>query len=425
MNRTVQPGSRCGSAEIPASKSRAHRVLICAVISETPAELTCRGISRDIEATIACLREMGHEIRLEGDRITVLPGGREIREPVLLCCGESGSTLRFLLPVAGAMGLTGEFVMEGRLPERPLQPLWDVLCEKGMTLEQAGNRLRFSGRIAPGEYRIPGNISSQYISGLLFALPLLEGESRLTVTGNMESADYIAMTEEAEAQFGIEIGKEAEGRYLIPGRRPEGREGVPAPIRMEAESDWSSAAFFLCLGAFSERGVQVRGMNPISRQGDRRILELLTGFGARVETRETGILVRRGKLRGQRINAAGIPDLVPVLAAVAAAAEGETVIDHAERLRLKESDRLRSTTEMLRRMGADIEETADGLRIRGRSRLAGGTVSSFRDHRIAMSAAVAASACEGPVTVLDAECTEKSFPGFWDLLEGMEKEAGT
>ena len=431
MTETILPGPRRGSVSIPASKSRAHRLLICSALRGRPRELICEGISKDIEATAACLREMGSRVEIGGDRIRVSPDTEARREGVTLRCGESGSTLRFLLPVAGAMGLAGEFVLEGRLAERPLQPLWDVLCEKGMRLSLEGRRLSFSGQLRPGTYEMPGNISSQFVSGLLFALPLLTGESELRVTGKVESADYIAMTEDALAQFGVPIEKQG-WTYRIPGdgygRSRQGENGQDsgknsgrgeeAPLRVEA--DWSSAAFFLALGALSPAGVTVLGMDPASRQGDRRILPLLEAFGARTETGDGWIRVSAGEMRGQRIDASGIPDLVPVLAAAAAAARGETVIEHAERLRLKESDRLKTTAAMLTALGADIRETEDGLVIRGKERLRGGKVSSFNDHRIAMSAAVAAAVCGEPVVIEGAECTEKSFPGFWEKLKGLE-----
>ncbi len=449
MIRTVEPGPRTGEAEIPASKSRAHRLMICAALSGRETRIKCRGISRDIAATAACLRGMGFRILEEGDGITVRPGDVNTEQTevqtwnrpwdgtaertgagnaerpgdaeedayAVMPCGESGSTLRFLLPVAGAMGLRGEFRMEGRLPERPLQPLWDVLAGKGMRLRREGNRLFFSGKIRPGEYRIAGNISSQYVSGLLFALPLLEGKSTLEITGPVESADYIAMTEEALGQAGVPILK-AGNRYRIPAGGYEHADGIR---ETEVEADWSSGAFFLCMGALSPGGVAVRGLKEESRQGDRRILEILERFGARVSRDGDRIIVCRGTLRGITVDASGIPDLVPVIAATAAGAEGETVIEHAGRLRLKESDRLKTTTEMLRALGADIRETEDGLRILGKPRLRGGRTDSFRDHRIAMSAAVAAALCTEPVAVENAECTEKSFPGFWEILEGMGK----
>ncbi|MBQ9210084.1 MAG: 3-phosphoshikimate 1-carboxyvinyltransferase [Clostridia bacterium] len=416
MIERVQPGPRTGRVSIPASKSRAHRLLICAALSGQETELICQGISKDIEATMACLRGMGVAITQAGDRIRVAPGPWSKEKKIVLPCGESGSTLRFLLPVVGALGLRGEFRMEGRLPQRPLQPLWDLLEMHGMELHQEGEQLGFSGQLRPGNYEIPGNISSQYVSGLLFALPLLAGESSLKVTGAIESADYIAMTEDALSQFGLPLAGEGYD-YQIPGG------GYPAAFAagqaLRVESDWSSAAFFLSLGALSPAGVTVTGMDLTSRQGDRRILELLAGFGAEVTAAAEEITIRRGEMHGQRIDAAAIPDLVPILAVVAASCPGETIIEHAERLRLKESDRLMAVSTTLNALGAEVRERTDGLEIIGKAQLAGGEVSSFNDHRIAMSAAVAASLCQHPVTIQGAESTEKSFPGFWEKLKEM------
>ena len=424
MNKTILPGPRSGAADIPASKSRAHRLMICAALGAGKTELRCRGISRDIQATADCLRGMGAGVNLQGERILIAPVQDPPAGAVTLPCGESGSTLRFLLPVVGALGLEGHFRMEGRLPQRPLQPLGELLESRGMRLRQEGEKLFFSGRLRAGEYSIAGNISSQYVSGLLFALPLLEGESRLTVTGRMESADYIAMTEDALALFGVKTQREADGRaWHIPGRGSGPERTAPRCIRVEA--DWSSGAFLLAMGALSPAGITVRGLDSDSLQGDRRILGLLEAFGARVSRNSEEITVRKGEIRAQRIDASDIPDLVPVLAAIAALAEGETVIHHAERLRMKESDRLQTTCAMLTALGGDILQTEDGLRIRGRQRLRGGTVSSFLDHRIAMAAAVAAGGCEAPVEVEGAECTEKSFPGFWEILQNLTTDSGT
>ena len=424
MIQTVLPGFRSGAVDIPASKSRAHRLLICAALGRKETVLRCSGVSRDIQATVDCLNAMGARIVPEGDRIRVRPlGGRDRKdsgkqeeEYRTLPCGESGSTLRFLLPVAGALGMNAVFQMEGRLPERPLQPLQDLLCRHGMSIRREKGSLICSGGLTAGDYRIPGNVSSQYVSGLLFALPLLSGESRLTVEEPVESAGYISMTEDALALFGYRCEKQGWSYRLSP--RERGREG---PDFCEVESDWSSAAFFLVLGALGGKGVTVRGMNLKSRQGDRKILDLLRAFGANVTEGENGITAGPGKLRGIRIDASPIPDLVPVLSVAAALAEGETRIEHAERLRLKESDRLAATTAFLSGLGADITEMPDGLLIRGRRALRGGAADSAGDHRIAMSAAVAAAGSETPVTISGAECTDKSFPGFWDIFENLKR----
>ena len=425
---TITPGARHGEVFIPASKSRAHRLLICAALSREESELDCHGISRDIEATINCLRAMGAEIQWSDSVIRVRPirhvekaAGRLSPRPdsrdseTVLPCGESGSTLRFLLPVAGALGIRGVFRMEGRLPVRPMEPLISVLRDHGMTIRQEADLLHFEGHLSPGSYAIPGNISSQYISGLLFALPLLKAASSLEVTGTMESADYIHMTLQALRQAGFILTREGT-LFQIPGNQTGALSGTE-----KVESDWSSAAFFLCLGALSSQGITVHGMNPESLQGDRAVLDYLSRFGASVHIQPTSIIVSGGTLRGISIDASGIPDLVPVLSVVAAAATGETVIHHAGRLRLKESDRLKTTASLLLALGADVRETEDGLIIRADGRrLSGGRVSSFGDHRIAMSAAVAASVCQGPVTVESAQCTDKSFPGFWETLHQLQ-----
>ncbi len=413
MTRVCAPGARTGCVHIPASKSVAHRLLLCAALSGAPVTLQLDGLSRDILATVECLRALGAQI-------TELPGALHVRpiekapEAAALPVGESGSTLRFLLPVVGALGVTAAFHMQGRLPERPLQPLERELAAHGVTLRRSGDTLLSEGRLQPGAFYLPGNVSSQYISGLLFALPLLKASSTLSVTGPLESAAYIEMTQAALRQAGVRFKKN--GRcYEIPGNQ---RYRMPAGCAVEG--DWSNAAFFLCMGALSEDGVCVFGLDPASTQGDRAALDLLRRFGAEIWEESGRVAVRRGQLRGAVIDAAPIPDLIPVLSVLAAAAEGETRIENAARLRLKESDRLQSTAAMLTALGADVQELPDGLVIRGKPQLAGGTVDPCNDHRIAMAAATAACACRQPVTVLQAQCVEKSYPRFWEDFEALE-----
>ena len=415
MKRLLLPGERSGEVRIPASKSQAHRLLICAALSKEETRIRCDGLSRDILATVACLRAMGAEIREEGDCLCLRPIRDIPTSEVRLSCGESGSTLRFLLPVAGALGIRGSFLREGRLPERPLAPLDRELTAHGMELREEGSALHVRGQLLPGAYLLPGNVSSQYISGLLLALPLLEGASRLTVEGSIESAAYIQMTENALKLSGVFYTKEDNNYCIAGGQRPALRG------ELMVEGDWSNAAFFLCMGALSEKGVLVRGLDPASPQGDRAVLELLSRFGAELQIGEDGILVRKGALRGIEIDAAPIPDLIPVLSVLAAGAQGDTVIRNAGRLRLKESDRLKTTAELLHSLGGSVVELADGLVIHGSGSLLGGEAESFGDHRIAMSAAVAACLCREPAALSGAECVAKSYPRFWedwDRLKG-------
>ena len=414
MNKTILPGARTGEVHIPASKSQAHRMLLCAAMGENEVTLRCRGLSKDILATVACLKALGASVDAEGEVLHLRPVSAPPPGLCLLPCGESGSTLRFLLPLVGALGASAVFEREGRLPERPIEPLGRELCRNGMDIRSDGARLSCSGQLRPGAFSLPGNISSQYISALLMTLPLLEGESTLHMEGALESAAYVAMTEEVLRLGGVQTEKTGAG-YRIPG----GQRCRFAP-ELSVEGDYSNAAFFLCAGALSERGIRVTGLDPQSRQGDRAIVPLLEEMGAQVASDGSSVTVKRAALHGITIDASPIPDLIPVLSVVAAAASGETRVIHAQRLRLKESDRLHSTTQMLRALGAEAEELPDGLVIRGGRTLAGGTVDACGDHRIAMSAAVAGGICRGAVTICGSECVQKSYPDFWTDFQQLK-----
>ena len=414
MNQTVQPGSRTGTVSIPASKSQAHRLLICAALGQAPVTIRCLGISKDIAATIGCLNALGAEIAVSGDLITAKPIEAVPEGLCHLPCGESGSTLRFLLPVAGALGASVVFHMEGRLPQRPLHPLDAVLTAHGMTIRQENGLLYSSGQLCPGEFSLPGNVSSQYISGLLMALPLLDSGSALTVTGELESAAYVTMTEDALRRGGVSLRKAGSTWHIC------GRQRCQFPAQLSAEGDWSNAAFFLCMGALSPEGVTVRGLAPASSQGDRAVLNILAAMGARISVENDAVTVRRGELNSVAIDAGPIPDLIPVLSVAAAGAVGDTHIFNARRLRLKESDRLRTTAQLLTALGGSVEEQPSGLIVHGAGRLTGGTADACGDHRIAMSAAVAACICESAVSVSGSECVSKSYPRFWEDLDALK-----
>ncbi|MCR5331525.1 MAG: 3-phosphoshikimate 1-carboxyvinyltransferase [Lachnospiraceae bacterium] len=421
-NKQIRPGSRTGRVTIPASKSRAHRLLITAALSDTPTTLECRGFSNDILATVNCLNGLGCNISVENDSlIHIVPLRRDdpvFSGPAVLPCRDSGSTLRFLLPLAGVLGASGYFKMEGRLPERPLAPYDSELTGHGMSLKpEAGNRLYFEGSLKPGKYILPGDVSSQYISGLLMSLPALDGDSELKITGNIESSDYIRMTEDALRLAGIDFSYD-DRTYRIPGNQH-----YKMPERLSVEGDWSGAAFFLCLGALSPEGILVSGVTPDSLQGDKAVTDILKQFGADIRYTQEGIFVKYAPLHGITVDASGIPDLVPVISVVAAAAKGTTHITGAGRLRLKESDRLKTTSELLASLGAVVTEGREDLVIEGcdfpANRLRGGSTDPFNDHRIAMSAAVAAAVCENPVTVSSPECVRKSFAGFWEIFDAL------
>ncbi len=415
MNKTILPGLRAGEIRIPSSKSVLHRLLICASLGEKPVRIRADGISKDITATLNCLRALGAEAETGEGGITLSPGRKTLEDEALLPCGESGSTLRFLLPLAGTLGRKACFRMEGRLSERPMQVFEDLLRCRGMEIRREGSFLHCGGQLQPGDYALPGNVSSQYFSGLLMALPLLDGNSRLKVLGELESAAYISLTEEALRRSGVRLTPLSGER----GWEIAGPQRFTLPQELDAEGDWSNAAFFLCMGALSDRPMRVNGLNLCSVQGDRAILGILYDFGAKLHLEGSSVAVERFDKKPIRIDASGIPDLVPTVAVLACAAEGESRIEHAERLRMKESDRLHTTAALINSLGGHAEELPDGLVIHGTGRLTGGTADACNDHRIAMSAAVAACLCENPLELLGADCVQKSYPGFWKEYERL------
>ena len=370
MDITIQPGLLSGLVEAIPSKSQAHRNLICAAFADAPTRLHCRETNRDIEATADCLRALGAQITRTESGYWVEPI-REYPEQATLPCCESGSTLRFLLPIAGAMGVDATFLMEGRLPQRPLSPLWEEMARMGCTLTRpTADTLRCTGKLRPGAYSIAGNVSSQYITGLLFAHRLIEGPCTLEITGKLESAPYVEMTRQAISLF---------------------RHGSPGELCVEG--DWSNGAFWLSALALGN-DLTVTGLNPDSPQGDRMAAHWIP------------------RLREfQTISGADIPDLVPILAVTAAANKGAT-FTHIQRLRLKESDRVASTIAMIEALGGSAEADESTLTVHGTG-LRGGTVDAVNDHRIAMAAAIAATVCKEPVTILGAEAVNKSYPQFW------------
>lgn len=338
--------------------------------------------------------------------------------PLKLDVGESGSTLRFLLPVLPALGIDAEITMHGRLPERPLAPLDRVLRDRGIIPERRADTLTIRGTLPAGSYEIDGGVSSQFVSGLLFALPLADGDSTLRVTGHAESVPYIRLTLDALRRFSVNVREEEEGTlFRIPGNRPY---RSPGNAVIPVGGDWSGAAFYLAAGAVGNTPVTVTGLDTESAQGDRAILPLLRKMGARCEISGDRVTVFPSRLCALETDASDIPDLVPVLAVLGACADGSTVLRGVGRLRIKESDRLEAVRELLGTLGVTVGISGDSetLTVTGnRDGITGGTVSSFGDHRIAMSAAVAALAANSPVTVTDAGAVEKSAPDFFDRMK--------
>lgn len=378
MDITIQPHKLTGSIPAVPSKSQAHRILICAAFADKATVVHCPQTSNDIEATVQCLRALGAEIQKIEDGYRISPVVTLPKHAQMLC-GESGSTLRFLLPVVGALGIDCTFSMEGRLAERPLSPLWEVLEDHGCKLKRLNKTtILCSGKLRAGDYDIAGNVSSQFISGLMMAFPLLSGHSTLRITGPIQSKPYIDITADVLSKFGIDSA--FHGSYRSPGD-------------ITVEGDWSNAAFFLGANTIGNR-VSLKGLDNSSCQGDKDISDFLN------------------KLKSYgTLDVSNNPDLVPILAVVAAANNGALFTSIA-RLRLKESDRVAAIVAMLSGLGITAQATEDTLRIYPGT-INGGIIDSFGDHRIAMAAAIASTVASGPVTILDAGCVAKSYTGFW------------
>lgn len=400
------------SGRIPAipSKSDAHRLLILAAFSDRETTLLLPSLSKDIEATMECLRSLGAKIEetIPGEYL-ISPVSAPAASPVLNC-GESGSTLRFLLPVAMAVADQAAFCGAGRLPERPLSPLKEEMERHGCTFLQDKLPLTVAGRLTGHDFSLAGNVSSQFLSGILMALPLLGGGT-LSLTTDLESEGYVDITLSAMARFGVAAERTANG-WRVPSAR------YRSPGRIAAEGDWSNAAFWLTAGILSG-GVEVTGLDPASPQGDKAILEILSRMGAELSVSGGVVSARPSRLHGAEIDVRQTPDLVPILCIAAGAAQGVTRIFNAARLRIKESDRLSAMARALSALGVQTEELPDALVIHGNGGFTGGSVNSENDHRIAMSAAVAAVKASGSVTIADAQAAEKSYPRFYDDYQAL------
>ena len=398
MDIRIEPKLLHGGITPPPSKSVSHRLIICAALARGESLVSNLAFSRDILATLSCMEGLGaawEAVGTDAVRIRGL-GGRPYAGPLpRFDCGESGSTLRFLIPIALAVAGGGVFTGGGRLMERPQKPYFDLFDQSGILHELRDGVLTVRGTLPAGTYTLPGDVSSQFISGLLFALPLLDGDSRICLSSPLEGDGYVHLTTAAQETFGVHSALMAAElpQYAVPG----GQSYAPRDARVEA--DWSQAGFWYAALALGSK-LDIMDMNPQSVQGDKCIVPC---FNA---------LTRPGSVE---LDVSQCPDLVPPLAVMAALREGKTRIVNAARLRIKESDRLASVTQTLNAMGAQIEEFPDSLAISGVPALLGGVeLDCCNDHRIAMMAAIAATRCAKPVVLRGADCVNKSYPRFWD-----------
>ena len=402
----IKPSSLNGKVTVPPSKSDVHRAIICAALAKGISRISPVAFSEDISATIDCIKALGAKVTNDGDGIIV--DSREIFsvDRVVLNCRESGSTVRFFIPVAAAGGVNAEFIGHGRLPKRPLDVYETLLPQHGVEcVTEGGLPFEIKGNLAAGRYELTGGISSQFITGLLFALPTLSKDSVIHLTSPLQSKGYIDMTLDVMRRFGVKVECKDSDFYIKGGQKYK-------PCEYKTEGDWSQAAFFLVGGAING-DVTVVGVRRNSYQGDKEIVSLLKRFGAEIVQEDDYVTCRKAKLKGIEIDAAQIPDLVPILAVCGVFAQGTTRIYNAQRVRLKESDRLLAISEGLGACGANISQTSDGLITEGLDKISEGKAEGYNDHRIVMSMAIAGLRCTGDITVTDKESITKSYPDFF------------
>ena len=415
----IFPTKLQGTVVAPSSKSMGHREIICAGLAAGTCIIDNISMSKDIEATMRCLKA----INVAVDEIPSMIAGRKALQisgtghPMAAAdsvdCGESGSTLRFFLPLGANLNCPLTFTGHGKLVSRPLQAYYDIFDEKFIQYFNDNGNLpvTVNGRLTPGTYKLPGDVSSQFVSGLLFALPLLNGDSVIEITSPLESSAYVDMTINCLAKFGIKVENEGglHRRYLVPGKQRYQAQDS------QVEGDWSQAAFWTVGGSLG-KGITCQGVNVKSLQGDQAVVDIMERMGAAISQTENSVTVNGGATKATLIDAANCPDIIPVLTVLAAVSEGTTKIINAGRLRIKECDRVAAMTRELNKMGAAITEEPEGLTIVGKPEgLKGGVqVDAWNDHRIAMSLAIAAQKCAEPIILTGAESVAKSYPTFWE-----------
>lgn len=411
MNVKIKPNEIKGKLKSIPSKSLLHRAIILSGIAkgrETILEQV-NTISEDIEATLTCLEKLGAKTKVEGDSIRITSLGNIKKSKVELHCKESGTTLRLLLPLVSTFSKEATVDCSESLRKRPIRELIETLEESGLYFKEKGFPINISGNVTTDFFKISGDISSQYVSGLLLLSSLLDQRSSIYLTTKLESRAYVNITIKVLRDFGIIVNELEEGVFEIYG----GRDKILPPKEYQIEGDWSNAAFFLVGGCLGD-SIKMSGLNLESSQGDKNIVQILKKAGAILTCSDDCISSNRSHLNSFEVDFSETPDLFPILSVVAALSKGQSILKGGERLKLKESNRIESTFQMLKSLGADVKKREDGLIIQGKEILDGGIVNSFNDHRIVMSVTMASIRCKEPVSIVNAGAVKKSYPNFFE-----------
>ena len=424
MRIEITPKLLTGSLEIPPSKSVSHRAIISAGLAKGESVISNVLMSEDMIATCDAMTALGASIAYQETQngcftLTISGCDPLAMKTDTIQCNESGSTLRFIIPIVLLQPKRVVITGKGRLVSRPMKPYYEIFAEKAIQYEHLQKDqdlpLAVEGALTPGSYQIDGGVSSQFITGLLFALPLLSGDSVIELTSKLESKPYIDITLDVLKQFGIEIVNDNDQRFVIKGNQ------AYTPSNYRVEGDFSQGAFWLVAGTIGEM-MDCQDLNVASQQGDKVIVDILKEMGGDISVDDDKLIVRKAETSGTIIDVSQCPDLVPILGVVGSLSKGTTTIINGERLRFKESDRLMATADVLNKLGGNVEETADGLVIHGVSGFTGGRVESHNDHRIAMAVAIASMRATGKIILDGAEAVNKSYPHFWEDFTAMGGE---
>ena len=409
-----------GTAAVPPSKSAAHRAVLCAALAEGTSRIENIEYSQDIRATLGAVAQLGAKICEEPNAVSIQGRGAgngfvTVTRPVF--CNESGSTLRFLIPLFSLTAQKIHFTGAGRLFDRP-QAVYQMLFDsQGLRFTQEPDGITVFGRLRPGGFKMPGDVSSQFISGLMFAAPLMESDSLIEVLPPYESRSYVDLTLDAMQQFGIKVAQRARKNGSVVYRIAAPQTYTASDVTIEG--DYSQAAFLAVLGCVLG-GVAVTGLNPESKQGDKVIMDILQRCGGKYKAVDGGLKFSRSLLKATEIDLADCPDLGPILFTLGCFCSGETILRNAGRLRIKESDRIAAMQTELEKMGARIQVEGDTVYIYGTAlRAPERPLNGHNDHRIVMALAVAAAAGGLPATILGAEAVNKSWPAFWQVLQAL------